>query len=143
MADQSPRWSRRLCGLSPPSSEPSPRRHRGNTAGGFRPVAADASGIDPPLGGISVQDRPGTSTGQERNTPVLSRVLFRAEDNIEVEELLESLVAPNCLLPSHHPDVLLYVGTPMHRPSGLGYFMHLPSMTTARSMASIMSAKTM
>ena len=89
MADRSPRRSRRLRGLSPPSLEPSPRRRGGNTAGGFHPVTADALGIDPPLGGISVQDRLGTSKEQERNTQVLSRVLFQIENNIEVEELLE------------------------------------------------------
>jgi len=76
VADQSPRRSRRLCGLSPPSLEPSPRRRRGNTAGGFCPVAADASGIDPPHRDIILQNRLGTSTEQEMSTPVLSRVLF-------------------------------------------------------------------
>ena len=141
MADRSPRWSRRLCGLSPPSLEPSPRRRKGNTTGGFRPTPVDASGIDPPLGGISVQARPGTSE-QERDTPVLSRVLFQAENNIEVEELSESLAAPNSPLPSSHPDVLQYVGTPTHRPSSLGYATRLPSMTTTGSMAST-SATTM
>ena len=82
MANRSPRRSHRLHGLSPPSLEPSPRRRGGNTAGRFRPVAVDASGIDPPLRGISVQDRPGTSIEQERNTPILSRVLFWAVDNV-------------------------------------------------------------
>lgn len=64
MADRSPGWSRRLHGLSPPSLEPSPRRRGGNTIGGFRPMAADTSGIDPPLGGIRVRVRPGTSVEQ-------------------------------------------------------------------------------
>ena len=143
MADQSPIRSRRLHGLSPPSSEPSPRRRRGNTTGGFRPTLVDASGIDPPLGDISVQARPGTSAKQERDATVLSRVLFQAENNIEVEELLESLAAPNSPLPFSHPDVLQYVGTPTHRPSSPGYATCLPSMTTTGMMASITSVTTM
>ena len=106
MADRSPRWSRRLRGISPPSLEPSPRRCKGNTSGGFHPVVADASGIDPPLRGISVQNRPGTSTEQERDIPVLFRVLFQMEDNIEVEEFQESLAAPNSPLPFSYPKVL-------------------------------------
>lgn len=106
-------------------------------------MAADASGIDPPLGGISVQERPGTSTEQERNTLVLSRVLFQTEDNIEVEELPESLAAPNSPLPSSYSEVLQYIGTPTHRPSSLGHIMHLPLMTTVGSMASTASATTM
>jgi len=85
VADWSPRRSRRLRGLSPQSLEPSPRRCRDNTTGGFHPTTVDASGIDPPLGGISVQARPGTSEEQERDTPVLERVLFQVENNIEVE----------------------------------------------------------
>ena len=105
MTDRSPRRSRRLRGLSPPNLEPSPRRRRGNTTGGFRPTAVDASGIDPPLRGISSQARPGTSE-QERDTLVLSRVRFQAENNIEVEELSESLAAPNSPPPSSHPDIL-------------------------------------
>lgn len=100
-------------------------------------------GIDPPLRGISIQARPGTSTEQERNTPVLSGVRLQAENNIEVEELSDSLAAPNSPLPSSHLDVLQYVGTSTHRPSSPGYAKRLPSMTTTRSMASTTSATTM
>ena len=74
VADRSPRRSRRLRGLSPPSTEPSPRRRRGNNTGGFRPTAIDASGIDPPLGGNSIEATPGTAVEQERNPPVPSQV---------------------------------------------------------------------
>ncbi len=140
MADRSPRQCRRLHGLSPQSLEPSPRRHRGNISSGFQPMVADASGIDPPLGGIHVQDRPSTTTEPERKIPVLSRVLFQLEDNIEVEELSEPLATPNSPLPSDHPNVVLYVGTLMRRPSILGHIMHIPSMTTTGSMASTASA---
>ena len=136
MADRSPRRSRRLCGLSPPSVEPSPRRRRGNNTGGFRPTAIDASGIDPPLGGNSSEARLGTSVEQERNTPVPSQVPLQTEDSIEVEELSESLVAPNSPLPSSYPHVLQYVGTPLQRPASPSYATRLPLMTTTGSMAS-------
>jgi hypothetical protein len=66
---------------------------------GFNPVAADASGIDPPLGGISVQDRPGTSENKRGTLQFFLEFSFKSEDNIEVEELSESLAAPNSPLP--------------------------------------------
>ena len=113
------------------SPEPSPRRLRRYSASAFQPVASGASEIDPLLGGISSQDKPGTSTELERNTPVLSRVLFQSEDNIEVEEISESIVVLNSPLPSDHPDVLLYVETLTHRPSSPGPHTSIPSMTTA------------
>ena len=141
MVDRSPRRSRRLRGLSPPSLEPSPRRRRGNTVGGFHPMAADALGIDPPDRDISVQNRPCTSAEQERKTPALSQVLFQSKDNIEVEEFQESLAAPNSTLPFSYPEVLQYIGS--QRPSSPGHITHLPSMTTTGSMASTTSATTM
>lgn len=55
-------------------------------------MAAGASEIDPPDGVIDSQDRPGISRDLERNTLVLSRVLFQSKDNIEVEEIYESIV---------------------------------------------------
>ena len=125
MADRSPRRSRRLRGLSPPSTEPSPRRRRGNNTGGFRPTVIDASGIDPPLGGNSIEARPGTSVEQERNPPVPSQVPLQAEDSIEVEELSESLAALNSPLPSSYPHVLQYVGTASQRPASPGYATRL------------------
>ena len=139
MADRSPRRSRRLRGLSPPSLEPSPRRRRGDITGGVRPTPVDASGIDPPLGDISGQARPGTSE-QERDTPILSRVRFQTENDVEVEELSESLVIPNSPLPSSYPDVLQYVGTPSNRPASPGYAQHLPFIVTTGSMASTSAA---
>lgn len=117
MVDRPARRSRRLLGLSPTSLEPSPRRRRSNTASGFQPVAAGASEIDPLVGVIDSQDKPGTSREVERKTLVLSRVLFQSKDNIEVEELAGSIAAPNSPLPPDHPNILLYVRTPTHRPS--------------------------
>lgn len=96
-------------------------------------MEADASGIDPLHRDISVQNMPGTSTEQERNTPVLSQVLFQSEDNVEVEEFQESLAAPNSHLPSSYPEVLQYVGSPMHRPSSPGHITHLPSIASTTS----------
>ena len=143
MADQPAHQSRRLHGLSPMSPEPSPRSRRSNSASGYQPVAAGTSEIDPLLGGISSQDRPGTSIELERNTPVLSWVLFQLEDNIQVEELSESIAAPSSPLPSDHLDVLLYVGNPTHKPSNPGPHTYIPSMTTAGSMASMTSVARM
>ena len=120
MVDRPSRRSRRLRGLSPASPEPSLRRRRSDLASAFQPVAVGASEIDPPLGVINSQDRPSTSSELERNTPVLSRVLFQSEDSIEVEEFSESVVASNSPLPLDHLDILLYVGTPNHRPSSPG-----------------------
>ena len=76
MADLLACRSRRLCGLSPTSPKPSPLRCMRNPASGFQPVAVGASEIDPLVGVIDSQDSPGTSRELERNTPVLSRVLF-------------------------------------------------------------------
>lgn len=72
MVDQPSRWSWRLCGLSPTSPEPSPRRCRSDFASGFQPLTVGASEIDPLLGVIDSKNRPGTSRELERNTPVLS-----------------------------------------------------------------------
>jgi len=85
-------------------------------------VATDATKIDPPVTVIDLQDRPGTSRELERNTPVLSRVLFQSKDVIEVKEIHESLLTPNSPLPPDHPNILLYVRTPTNRPSILGLF---------------------
>lgn len=143
MVDRPSLRSWRLRGLSPTSPEHSTRRCRSDFASGFQPVATGALEIDPPLGGISSQDRHGNTIELERNTPVLSRVIFQSEDSIEVEELSELVAALNSPLPPDHLDVLLYVGTPTHRPSSLGPHTSIPSMTTARSMASTMSVASM
>ena len=104
------------------SLEPYPQRRRRNPASGFQPGAAGTLEIDPPVGVIDSQDRPSTSRELERNTLVLSRVIFQSEDNIKVEELSESIVAPNSPLPLDHLDILLYIGTSIHKPSSLGLF---------------------
>lgn len=120
MANRPARRSRRLRGLSPTSLEPSSRRRRRNIASGFQPMTASASEIDPPVGVIDSQDRPGISRESGRNTLVLSRVLFQSEDNIEVKDIIESVVTPNSPLPPHHSDFLLYVVTTTKRPSSPG-----------------------
>jgi len=125
------------------SLEASPRRHRSNFASDFQSVVADASEIDPLVGVIDSQDSPDTSRELERNTPVLSRVLFHSEDIIEVEELQESLLTPNYPLPPDHLDVLLYIGTPTNGPLNPSLYRSFPLMTTAGSMASTMSATSM
>lgn len=65
------------------------------------------------------------------------------EDNIEVEELLEPVVALNSPLPPDHPNIVLYVRTKTHRPTSPALHPSIPSMTTAGSMASKMSVDSM
>ena len=74
MADQAPRRSRRIRGLSPESSEPSSRRRRSDLAGGYHPVASDAVERDPPqrFEGFIAD----SGIGSERSVPLTSRVLF-------------------------------------------------------------------
>ena len=40
-------------------------------------------------------------------------------------------MTPSSPLPPNYLDVLLYIGTPNHNPSSLGFYHHFPSMTTA------------
>jgi len=140
VVDRLTHWSRRLLGLSPMSPEPLPQRHRRNP--GFQPVAAGLSKIDPPIGVIDWQDRPGTSRELERNTLVLSRVLFQLEENIELEELSKSIAAPNSPIPPDYLDVLLYVKTLTNRPSNPGH-RYFPLVSTTGSMASTTSVMSM
>ena len=74
MADQAPRRSRRIWGLSPESVEPSSRRRRSNIAGEYHPVVSDAAERDPPQGleGFVA----GSGVGSERSASLTSRVLF-------------------------------------------------------------------
>jgi len=139
VADRPVRRSRRLRGLSTTNLKPSPQRHRRNSTSDFESVVVGTSEIDPPVGVIDSQDRPGISRQLGRNTPILSRVLFQSEYIIEVEEIPESILTPNFALPPDHPNVLLYVGTPTNRPSSLGLYRSFPLMTTTGSMASTMS----
>lgn len=106
-------------------------------------MVTGASEIDPLVGVIDPQYRLGTSRELERNTPVLSQVLFHSKDNIEVEELYESIATPNSPLPLDYPDVLLYVRTPTIRPSSSGLYRYFPSITIVGSMASTISATSM
>ena len=100
-------------------------------------MAVGPSNIDPLLVVINSQDRFGTNGELERNTPVLSSVLFQSEDNIEVEELLDSVAAPYSPLPPDYPYVLLYVKTLTHKLWSPGLHPSILLMTTARSMASM------
>ena len=70
VADQAPRRSRRIRGLSPESPKPSSRRRRSDLAGGYHPMASDAVERDPPQG------IEGFVVGSERSAPLTSRVLF-------------------------------------------------------------------
>ena len=95
MADQAPRRSRRVRGLSPETVEPSSRRRRSNIAGEYHPVVSDVAERDPPQGleGLVV----GSGVGSKRSAPLTSRVLFPREEEVEVEEvsqLSESLPSP-------------------------------------------------
>lgn len=74
MVDRLVHRSRRLRGLSPTSVEPSPRRHRINSASEFEIVAVDAVEIDPQVGVIDSNNIP--SRELERKIPILSRILF-------------------------------------------------------------------
>jgi len=96
--------------------------------------------IDPPFQSIVSQNRPSVSQDLERNTPVLSRVLFQSEDVIEVEELPESPKTPSSPPPLDYPYVLLYVGTLNHKPLSPGLHQYFPSMTTTGSMVSTLGA---
>ena len=114
MADQVPRRSRRVQGLSPESVEPSSRRRRSNIAGEYHPVVSDAAERDPPLGleGSVV----GSGVGFERSTPLTSRVLFPREEEVEVDEVPqppESLPSP---LPPNSPFFVEYIGPESARP---------------------------
>ena len=84
MADRLPRRSRRLRGLSPMSAEPSSRRHRSNSVGDFYLVVSNKTKSDP-LSRLVVSVC-GSSTCDivERSTPLISRVLFSAEE-VKVE----------------------------------------------------------
>ena len=82
MADQAPRRSRRIPGLSPESSEPSSRRHRSSLAGEYHPVTSDAVERDPPQGSEGfVAD---SGVGSERSAPLTSRVLFPQEEEVQI-----------------------------------------------------------
>ena len=91
MADQAPRQSRRIQGLSPESSEPSSRRRRSDLAGGYHPVTSNAVERDPP------QESEGfianSGIGFERSVPLTSRVLFLQEEDFQIEEVPEPLVS--------------------------------------------------
>jgi len=79
VADQAPRRSRRVRGLSPESAEPSSRRRRSDLAGGFHPVESDAVERDPPLRSEGfIAD---SGLGSERSVSLTSRVLFPQEED--------------------------------------------------------------
>ena len=74
MADQAPRRSRRIRGLSPESPEPSSRRRRSDLESGYHPVTSDKVERYPPQGSEGfVAD---SGVGFKRSAPLTSRVLF-------------------------------------------------------------------
>lgn len=103
-------------------------------------MAADATEIDPLVEAIDLHNRHGISRELERNTPVLSRVLFLLEDVIEVEEIPKSSLNPNSPLPPNLSGILLYIGISTHRLSSPGLYQSIPSMATAGSMIYTVSA---
>ena len=108
MANQAPRRSRTVQGLSPMSAEPSSRRRRSNIAGEYHPVVSDVAERDPPLGleGSVV----GAGVGSERSTPLTSRVLFSGEEEVEVEEVPQRPASLPSPLPPNSPFVVEYIG---------------------------------
>ena len=82
VADQAPRRSRRIRGLSPESPEPSSRRRRSDLEGGYHPVASDAVERDPPQRSEGfIAD---SGVGSERSAPLTLRVLFPQEEEVQV-----------------------------------------------------------
>ena len=83
VADQVPRRSRRIRGLSPESPEPSSRRRRSDLAGGYHLVTSDVVERDPPQGSKGfIAD---SGVGSERSVPLTSRVLFPQEEDFQIE----------------------------------------------------------
>ena len=104
MADQAPRRSRRIWGLSPESAEPSSRRRRSDLAGGYHPVESDAVERDPPPRSEGfVAD---SGVGSERSVPLTSRVLFPQEEDFQIEDIPEPLATGPSPLPPDHPFVI-------------------------------------
>ena len=137
MADQAPRRSRRIRGLSPESPEPSSRRRRSDLAGGFHPVESDAVERDPPLRSEGfVAD---SGVGSERSVPLTSRVLFPQEEDFQIEDIPEPAATGSSPLPLDHPFVIQYVGPESERPPDLPYLSYL-SMAMTGNAASTVSA---
>ena len=137
MADQAPRRSRRIRGLSPESAEPYSRRRKSNIASVYHPVESDAVERDPPQGieGFVF----GSSAGSERSIPLTSRVLFPQEEEVQVEEVSqpsESLPSP---LPPDYLFVVEYIGPESERPEDPLYYSYL-SMAMTGNAASAVSA---
>lgn len=81
------------------------------------------------LGAIVSQCGTSVSHDLDKNTHVLSRVLFQSEDKVEVEEIPESLVTPSSPISPNFLDVL-YVGTPTHMPTRPAFSPSFLSMAT-------------
>ena len=106
MVDGPIRRSRRLRGLSPMSVEPSSRRCRSNFARDLQSVEVNTPEIDPLHQTIVSQGRPSASRGLDRDSLFLSRAFFWLENEVEVEEILESPMTNYSPLPPNYPDVL-------------------------------------
>lgn len=90
MANREARLSRRLCGLSPTSDEPSFRRHRSSFFGDFQPVATDALEINPTLGSPISQGEPSSVHNSNGYASVLARVLFQSDLRLILKTSLSS-----------------------------------------------------
>ena len=114
VADQAPRRSRRIRGLSPESPEPSSRRHRSDLAGGYHPVASNAVERDPPQGseGFVVD----SGIGSERSVLLTSRVLFPQEEDFQIEDVPKPPATGPSPLPPDYPFVVQYIGPESKRP---------------------------
>ena len=137
MANQAPRRSRRIRGLSPESSEPYSRRRRSILAGEYHPVTSSTVERDPPQGSEGFVANSGI--GSERGAPLTSRVLFPQEEEVQVEEVSEpsdSLPSP---LPPDYPFVVEYIGPESERLEDPPYYTYL-SMATTGNATSTMSA---
>lgn len=83
--------SRRLCGLSPESVKPSPRRSRSNYASAFEPVLVNTTETNHSPRVFISQGEPSIIHNLDGNALVLARVLFELEDKVEIE-MFQSLL---------------------------------------------------
>lgn len=75
----------------------------------------------------------------ERSTPLIYRVIFSSEYEVEVEEICTSPVTPSSHIPLMFLVVILYVGTPTQRPKMLVVSSHFILMTTIGNTVLTMS----
>ena len=135
MADQAPRRSRRIRGLTPESLEPSPRRRRSDLAGGYHPVTSDAGERYPPQGSEGFLADSGV--GSERSVPLTSRELFPQEEEVQVEEVSQPFVSLSSPLPPDYPFVVEYVRLASTRLEDPPYYTYLSMATTGNAALAV------